>query len=143
MYRALTILIAVLVLAFMAFGIGRVFLNSDGSGKPSKQQLLAEMSQLRPSSGLAGIRYVNKISTVYVTAQGASSSGNVFDVDPAMVGWAFKSRRRHEGGEVVRYCRGRLTLSVDTNTKAGTADFGIYWASDRGSSFYCAQKVSQ
>ena len=139
MYRALTIAITVLVIVFMAFGIGRMTLNSDGSGKPSRQQLLKEMSRLRPSSGLAGIRYVDRISAVYVTAHGPIKGGEVFDVDPPAAGWTFKSKRRYEDGEIVRYCRGRLTLSIDTNTKAATADYGIYWASDRGGSFYCAQ----
>jgi hypothetical protein len=135
-YRALTIVIAVLALALIVFGVSRTIRNSDQSGKPTREQLMVEISQLQPLSKKEELRYVNKINTVYVI--GRSRGKAVFAVDPTTAGWSFKSRRRYEGGEVVRYCRGRLALSVDTSTNS-SADFGIYWVSDRSSGFYCAQ----
>lgn len=136
--KALTAAIGALVLTLVAFGIAQTMWNSDLSGKPTKEQLLVEMSRLRPMSGKSAIRYINKLSAVYVIGQGTTGGRQLFDVDPVAAGWSFESRRRYDGGEVVRYCRGRLTLSVDTNAKATTADFGIYWSSDRSSSFYCS-----
>jgi hypothetical protein len=140
-YKVLTVAIAALVLVLVAFGIGRTILNSDLSGKPTKDQLLAEMSRLQPMSSKATIRYTNKLNAVYITGQGAARGDPLFNVDPVTAGWSFRSRRQYSGGEIVRYCRGRLSLSLDTRTEAPIVDFGIYWSSDRGSSFYCSEET--
>lgn len=142
MQKALNIFVAVFVTTIMAIVLLRLF-NSDTTGKPGRQVLMAEMSRLRPLSGMADVRYVDKLTYIYVTAKGPVRGGSPFHVDPTSLGWSFKSRRAYVDGEVIRYCRGRLALSIDTNPKKQVADFGIDWTSDRGSERYCATEAAR
>jgi len=139
-FKAFVFAIAVVVLLLMGIGAHRVIFNSDSSGKPNKAQLWNEFLLLKPNMSKESLRYIDKINYVYLIGIRDTSKAPIFAVDPVTAGWSLRSRRQYAGGKVIRYCRGRLSLSIDSNTEAAMTDFGIYWSSDRGSSVYCSQK---
>lgn len=130
---AVRIAIATFVSAMFAFGLYRCT-TGDYKDKPDQRELADEIAAIHQRLG-GRLHYVQRGTWVgmYATSESAMDVSGVLRTD----GWTEFPNGANSGKKL---CKGRLALLMETTTHMGKSaiEYGIYWSSDRGSTFFCA-----